>query len=202
MGDSCAEQSDDEATSVLDDAYLTGRDDPSDSNMQLDIYIGGQNSNSMELGPVLPTQSVSTVDDHAPGPRKCEKCWLCTFCTNPLAVNLQAFASENVSSMDFEYMAAQIRSQILSEYPRADGVGVNDIMRHLQQHMISPKIKMAATIQSLLMVAETLQMGLQHRDPETDEVLVDTKNTELYLKVIAQIMAAYKMDSSKLMFQM
>jgi hypothetical protein len=38
-------------------------------------------------------------------------------------------------------------------------------------------------IRSLVSVAETLRCGLQHRDPETDEILVDVKNTELYLKV-------------------
>jgi hypothetical protein len=49
--------------------------------------------------------------------------------------------------------------------------------------MIAPQIKMAHTIRSLLSVAETLRGGLQHRDPETDEILIDIKNTELYLKV-------------------
>jgi hypothetical protein len=49
--------------------------------------------------------------------------------------------------------------------------------------MIAPQVKMASTIRSLVGVAETLRSGLQHRDPETDEILVDIKNTELYLKV-------------------
>jgi hypothetical protein len=49
--------------------------------------------------------------------------------------------------------------------------------------MLAPQVKMASTIRSLVSVAETLRSGLQHRDPETDEILVDIKNTELYLKV-------------------
>jgi len=49
--------------------------------------------------------------------------------------------------------------------------------------MIAPQVKLASTIRSLVSVAETLRSGLQHRDPETDEVLVHIKNTELYLKV-------------------
>ena len=70
----------------------------------------------------------------------------------------------------------------------------------MKEHMIAPTVKMASTIRSLVMVAETLRGGLRHRDPETNEVLVDIKNTELFLKVIAQLMAAYKMDSNKLLF--
>jgi hypothetical protein len=49
--------------------------------------------------------------------------------------------------------------------------------------MIAPQVKLASTIRSLVSVAETLKSGLQQRDPETDEVLVQVKNTELYLKV-------------------
>jgi hypothetical protein len=63
------------------------------------------------------------------------------------------------------------------------GARRRDILQHIQGHMIAPQIKMAYTIRSLLSVAETLRGGLQHRDPETDEVLIDIKNTELYLKV-------------------
>lgn len=113
---------------------------------------------------------------------------------------MNAFVVENVSLMDFKHMASQIKDEILAEYPAAQGARKRDILRHIQQHMIAPGVKMASTIRSLVMVAETLRMGLHHRDPETNEVLIDIKNTELYLKVISQIMAAYKMDSSKLLF--
>jgi hypothetical protein len=94
--------------------------------------------------------------------------------------------------------------------------------------MLAPQVKIAHTIRSLVSVAETLRCGLQHRDPETDEILVDVKNTELYLKVrqsiflsffeklnnhptvnhfsqplhqvVSQITNAYKLKGSDLMF--
>lgn len=38
-------------------------------------------------------------------------------------------------------------------------------------------------------------------DEETGDLVVDIRNTELYLKVITQISHVYKMDSTKLLFQ-
>jgi hypothetical protein len=108
-----------------------------------------------------------------------QKCWLCTFCPNPLAVEMHNFVVANVACMDFKYLASQIKDEIL---------------------LASPHVKIASTIRSLVTVAETLKGGLTHRDAESNEVLVDIKNTELYLKVISQLVAAYKLDTSKLLF--
>ena len=37
-------------------------------------------------------------------------------------------------------------------------------------------------------------------DEDTGEVMVDIRNTELYLKVISQIHAVYRTDGSRMMF--
>jgi hypothetical protein len=74
-------------------------------------------------------------------------------------------------------------------------------MRHINEHIIHPHVKMACTIRSLVTVADTLRAGLQHLDPDTNEILVDIKNTELYLKVVGQIITSYKMEGGKLLFR-
>ena len=66
--------------------------------------------------------------------------------------------------------------------------------------MLAPNVKMAAVLRSLVTVAETLRGTMHQRDPVTDEVVVDLKSTEMYLKVLTQITSTYKMDGTKLMF--
>lgn len=66
--------------------------------------------------------------------------------------------------------------------------------------MLTPNVKMAAVLRSLVTTAETLRGTMHQRDPATGDVVVDLKSTEVYLKVLGQITATYKMDGAKLMF--
>jgi hypothetical protein len=59
---------------------------------------------------------------------------------------------------------------------------------------------MASIVRSLITLAETLRSTLHQIDDDTGDVVVDVRNTELYLKVIAQIHAVYKTDASKALF--
>jgi hypothetical protein len=129
-----------------------------------------------------------------------ERCWLCTFCLNKHAKRVSAFITDNISMLDTLHIARQIKSEVLSLYPHAVGIRKRDIIRHIRQHMICPSVKMATLIRSLVSLAETLRDTLHQNDPETGQVMVDVKNTEVYLKVVNQLTNSYKLDSSKLMF--
>lgn len=129
-----------------------------------------------------------------------ERCWLCTFCLNKHAKRVSAFITDNISMLDTLHIARQIKSEVLSLYPHAVGIRKRDVIRHIRQHMICPSVKMATLIRSLVSLAETLRDTLHQNDPETGQVMVDVKNTEVYLKVVNQLTNSYKLDSSKLMF--
>jgi hypothetical protein len=73
-------------------------------------------------------------------------------------------------------------------------------MRHLREHVLLPNVRMASIVRSLITLGETLRCTLQQIDEETGEVMVDIKNTELYLKVISQIHNVYKTDGSRMLF--
>jgi hypothetical protein len=168
--------------------------DPSDSHMDIDRYLTGAPYNIRAPAYTSPFPPVEIVH---PSP---QKCWLCTFSPHPTAVLMHDFIINNVPIMDVSYIASQIKDEIKTRFPHASGASRRDIIRHISEHMISPTVKIASTIRSLVTVAETLKAGLTHRDPETNEVLVDIKNTELYLKVVSQIVATYKLDGTKLLF--
>ena len=74
------------------------------------------------------------------------------------------------------------------------------MLRHLREHVLLPHVRMASIIRSLIALAETLRCTLHQIDEDTGEVMVDIKNTELYLKVIAQIHAVYRTEGSRMMY--
>ncbi len=66
--------------------------------------------------------------------------------------------------------------------------------------MLLPNVRMASIIRLLITLAETLRCTLQQIDEDTGEVMVDIKNTELYLKVISQIHNVYKTEGARMLF--
>lgn len=66
--------------------------------------------------------------------------------------------------------------------------------------MLAPNVKLAAVLRSLVTTAETLRAATHQLDPATGDVVVDLKSTEVYLKVLTQITATYKLDPNKLLF--
>ena len=68
-------------------------------------------------------------------------------------------------------------------------------------HLDLPGVRLASIVRSLITLAETLRCTLQQVDDETGDLVVDIRNTELYLKVVTQISNVYKLDGTKLLFQ-
>jgi len=128
------------------------------------------------------------------------KCWLCTFSNSPMAVDMTDFITSNIHRMDLFYISSQVRNAILEKYPSARGARKREIARHISRHMITGNVRMATNIHSLTMLAENLRSSMYQRDPETNELVIDTKVSDQYLKVIAQITQIYKCDTKRLLF--
>jgi hypothetical protein len=188
MNDSSDEENDDRLSTMSDETNFAP--DPNDANLPLNKYL------TCRVEEPTPDVEMPNVPVLVPS----SQCWLCTFSPHAVAIQMHEFINANIASMDCKYIASQIKDEIISSFPHAQGAQKRDITRHINEHMIAPHVRMAGTIKSLVRLAETLQGGLTHRDAETNEVLVDVKNTELYLKVVSQIISAYKLDSTKLMF--
>ena len=138
------------------------------------------------------------------------RCWLCMFANSKTAKNISTFIASHAATMDPAIMAQQIKAVVLKTYPRARGIGRRHILRHIREHMLAPNVRVASMLRSLLSLAETLRASLQQSEPVmmqdghftcSEVVAVDKNSTELYLKTMQQVLAVYKTDQSKLMFQ-
>jgi hypothetical protein len=180
--------------------------DPADTTITSDQYLTCTTCAERVVVPPIVSENIDEqmLDDPIPSvsthPTDGSRCWLCTFAPHPTAIEMHNFIIANISCMDVKYIANQVRDTIMERFTHSSGARRRDVRRHITQHMISPQVKIASTIRSLIEVADTLKGGLTHRDPETNEVLVDIKNTELYLKVTSQVITAYKLDTTKLLF--
>ena len=160
-------------------------------------YARGRPGASLSLSPSSGSQNSSIVCNER---HVLTKCWLCMFSNCILAKQIASFVSTNASSMDPAIMAQQIKTLVLKEYPRARGIGRRHILRHMREHMLAPTVRLASVIRSLLSLAETLRGTLQQEDADTGDLLIDKNGTELYLKVLGQVVSVYKTDSTKLIF--
>ena len=129
-----------------------------------------------------------------------ELCWLCTFCTHSLAVKISSFISNNAHRMSNQHIAEQVKDSILSEYPSARGARKRDIVRHISFHMLEPHVRLSSVLRSLLSLAESVRLSISCRDPETGDITMDTKQAELYLKIVNQIQSAYRGGNTALLF--
>jgi hypothetical protein len=127
-------------------------------------------------------------------------CWMCTFCKSKLAVDLTAFIVENSQHMSMSYITEQLHISIVTHSPDAKGAEEADIERHIQHHIVAPEVKMCNMIRSLAAVGETVRLTITKLDADTGELILDTKQVELYLKVMSQIQSAYRTDGKKMLF--
>jgi hypothetical protein len=161
---------------------------------------------SMHSGPVGGISCGSTLgmdtDTALPAPPKPKpaQCWMCTFCKTRLAMDMTSFIVEHTANMAMPHITEQVREQIMLAHPDAKGAHRRDIERHIQHHVVSPEVKMANIIRSLSGVGETVRLSMTRSDPETGDLMLDNKQVELYLKIMAQLQSTYRTDAKKMLF--
>jgi hypothetical protein len=73
------------------------------------------------------------------------------------------------------------------------------VYEHIARHMLHPKVRLAVTLRQLLDFLSLLQTSLVINE-DGGACAVDKGNAELYLKVIAQVLTLYKVDTTGMLF--
>jgi hypothetical protein len=125
-------------------------------------------------------------------------CWLCAFQGEPLGAKLSAFIIKHVGIMDLQCIAQQVSDFLLVNEPSAQGAEKEMVHEHIARHMLHPRVRLAVTLRQLLDFLSLLQTSLVVNDGGA--CTVDKSNAELYLKVIAQVLTLYKVDTTGMLF--
>ena len=125
-------------------------------------------------------------------------CWLCAFQSNELAIQLNTFIVTHIGYMELACISQQVSDGLLVEFVDAPGASKDDVYTHIISHMLHPRVRTAVMLRQLLDFAGLLQSNMVVR--EGTLCTVDKGNAELYLKVIGQILAMYKVDPTTMLF--
>ena len=102
--------------------------------------------------------------------------------------------------MDIRCISQLVSDCILTQpdIPTQEGAAPDCVTQHVLSHMLHPRVRLAVMLRQLLDLTNLLQNNIVIRDGGS--VTVDKAIAELYLKVIGQVMALYKSDTTGMLF--
>ena len=115
-----------------------------------------------------------------------------------MGCKLSNFIIKHVGLMDMHCIAQQVSDFLLVQVPDAVAADKDMVYEHIARHMLHPRVRLAVTLRQLLDFLSLLQTSLVINDGGA--CTVDKSNAELYLKVIAQVLTLYKVDTTGMLF--
>jgi len=125
-------------------------------------------------------------------------CWLCTYQGEPLGKKVNHFIVRHIGVIDIQCISVQVSDFLLLQQPNAQGATREIVFEHISKHMLHPRVRIAVMLRQLLDFSSILQNTLIAQ--EDNICTVEKCNTELYLKVINQIMQLYRADTQGMLF--
>ena len=125
-------------------------------------------------------------------------CWLCSMQGEQLGIRMQEFIIKNIGFMDLRCISQQVSDFILLQHADAPGAEEQAVYTHIMQHVLHPRVRLAVMLRQLLELSNLLQGNILVHDG--CNCTVDKTNAELYLKVIGQVMAMYRVDTQGMLF--
>lgn len=100
-----------------------------------------------------------------------------------------------------ELMAERVHEALVDKCPMNEGIGLDEVREHIMVHTLSPSVRVACIMRSLLRLSDKLEGITTTFDPTTGRTEVDAKNVAVYLKVVSEVMQMYRTgEVSKLLF--
>jgi len=129
-----------------------------------------------------------------------KRCWMCEFNTEPEARKLTQFIVEHSGTMGVPQLALAVHESLITLFHGAPGTSLSEVTAHITDHTLTPSVRIACILRSLLHLSDRLGSILTNVD-ENGNLVVDARNVNVYLKVVNEIMQTYKTgDVNRLMF--
>jgi hypothetical protein len=126
---------------------------------------------------------------------------LCEYNDDPVARSLTKFITDQAVVMGPDLMAERVHEVLIEKCPMSEGIGLDEVREHIMVHTLSPSVRVACILRSLLRLTDKLEGIATSVDPETGQTVVEAKNVSVYLKVISEVMQMYRTgEVSRLLF--
>ena len=128
------------------------------------------------------------------------RCWLCEFAGDPDERILSKYVQDNVALVGTDQMASALYTELQRIAPGSAGTCTSEIRAHITTHMLNPTVRVASILRTLLDLVDKLS-GIVTSTTEDGVVVLDSKNINVYLNVVNEVMKLYKTgEASRLMF--
>lgn len=125
------------------------------------------------------------------------KCYLCQFNTDPLATEMNLFIEENIGKMHPDVIAAEIREQLLAQN---EDMPADTIREHISVHTLNPVIRTGVMLRSLVDLEQKMKAEMSKTDAEGQNLGLDPKCIEAYLRLQNAMINLYKCQPTRLMY--
>ena len=127
------------------------------------------------------------------------ECFLCTHNNHKDAVDMNQFVHENIGIMCTDVLAREVHA-CLQTRQGPDAPTYDIIRRHITMHTLNPTVRMGIMLRGLLDLEDKMKGELYKLDSTGQNLGLDPKMIEAYIRVQTQISSIYKCKPNEMLF--
>jgi hypothetical protein len=118
---------------------------------------------------------------------------------------MHQFIQENIGNMHVDNLAQEVHAELSNrQEPMDDNCGesirVELIREHITSHTLNPVIRIGMMIRELLDLKDRVRGDLHKTDTNGQQLGLDPKMIDVYLRLQGQIVNVYKSEPTKMLF--
>jgi hypothetical protein len=168
-----------------------------ESDEECDMYHETTQDCSMSSTRVVSDQP--GVAEDVNGGKTNDFCWLCEFQGNRVTNEIIRFIMDGIPHMSLEALVTQSKF-LLDNVCAESNTTPAQIRRHITDHMLHPRIKLALQLQEMSKMQKDVKKCCVVNDVESGEHTVNPQAMRVYLTLCSQVSALYKVGEDKLIF--
>jgi hypothetical protein len=132
-------------------------------------------------------------------------CFLCRFNTHKDSVDMHQFIQENIGNMHVDNLAQEVHTELSNRQEPMDencgeSIRLEIIREHITSHTLNPVIRIGMMIRELLDLKDRVRGDLHKTDTNGQQLGLDPKMIDVYLRLQGQIVNVYKSEPTKMLF--
>jgi hypothetical protein len=127
------------------------------------------------------------------------ECFLCTYNNHQDAVDMNQFVHENIGIMCTDVLAKEVHACLQARQGDC-APSYETIRKHITMHTLNPTVRMGIMLRGLLDLEDKMKGDLYKLDSNGQNLGLDPKMIEAYIRVQTQISAIYKCKPNEMLF--
>ena len=132
-------------------------------------------------------------------------CFLCRFNTHRDSVEMHQFIQEHIGTMHVDSLSREVHAELVGRKEQmtdacSDDISLEVVREHITSHTLNPVIRVGMMLRELLELKDRMKGELHKVDANGQQLGMDPKMIESYLRVQTQVLNVYRSERSKLQF--